>query len=238
MKAPKALKMKKTWIAAFVLGVLGGIFGYKFGVHLADVEGSTPLRTYFGISETAEISLPTLGAAAFFVFLSFLQAIVLLVSHFNSKVRRSAGVEAQFGDGKKGRASLPPLALSSAANGVFISLLTYLSLVEVSKDSAFAMIGIGLVCAIILVVTSIQLAGLLDELVRGIWVDALAISSGVVLLIVMLVSLFASLGIIANMSALQGVLAFNYVYFFAYMALTAKRTPEAFTNPTLDGEAQ
>ncbi len=231
MKVPK---ISKVWLGSGIIGLPLVALGYYFGSNLADENFQSDLRAGLGLSDETMLGLTTIVAASFFIFLSLLQAILLAAARYSRKLSQATGIEAQFGEGKKGRASLWPLALFHGANGIFILLLLYAALVKLTGSAAIFAVAVGLACGALMIYTAVQLWTLLDELVRRIWVEATALTCGLVLLVTMFVTLGASLNVNIAVTPFQAILGYNLLYMAVYLVLTAIRTPEAFTNPNLN----
>jgi hypothetical protein len=234
----KIHKVPKKVAVAILIGIPVGIAGYYVGSGIAQAENTNfaSIRSVFGIDEATDLHIPTILAAAFLVFLSFVQTGMVLIARYNREFSRKSGIEAQLGDGKTGRASLLPLAWFHGANGVFILLLACATL-WTFRDVAAVVAGlIGLTCSLVMAFHAFQVWKLLDELVRSIWVEATALSCGIVLILSMFMSLGTSLGLLEPMSTFQAVLAYNYFYLATYFAITAIRTPEIFTDPNLEAK--
>jgi hypothetical protein len=233
MKLPKIPKM---WLIALLMALPVMPMAYWFGYNSVNKSFEASLRAMFGIDPSTQLHMDTFSAAALLVFLSFGQALILVVSRYHASFSKVSGIEAMLGDGKKGRASLWPLAWFHGANGTFICLLTYGSILKVSQNSAIAMIVIAIICAIAMVLSSGRLLTIMDEMLRRIWVEATALTCGLILLGAMFAHLLATLGWWEVPNLLQAILIYNYAYVAIYSIILALRAPASFTNPNLEAQ--
>jgi hypothetical protein len=233
MKLPKIPKM---WLIALLIALPVMPVAYWFGYNFADGSFEASLAAIFGLDPSTQLHRATFGAAALLVFLSFAQALILVVSRYHASFSKASGIEAMLGEGKKGRASLWPLAWFHAANGTFICLLTYGSVAKVSQGSAVAMIVIAIICAIAMVFSSARLLTIMDEMLRRIWVEATALTCGLILLGAMFANLLATLGWLEVPNLLKVILIYNFAYMVIYSIILALRAPASFTNPNLEAQ--
>jgi hypothetical protein len=218
------------WLTCLPIGILA----YFIVDGFADPTFVGWIRSSLGSNQSTPIHVPTLAAAGFLVLMAFMSTILLLLSRFNMAISKATGTAAQFGDSKKARSSLVYLAAMHGANGVFIAILTYVELLRPSGAQATVAICLSLVSAVLAIFTTIRVWPILDEMVRRIWVESLALAAGICLLLGMFWSLATSLGFVETVSLFQCLIIYNSIYFAVYMFVTAIRAPTTFTNPTLE----
>lgn len=221
------LKRKQRWLKQWgwplafggVIGLIAGVTDFSFGEFFA------PARTDVWA---------TIGAASVYVVLCLVQGVLVLIAQFSPKLRLKTGIEAQFGDGPKARAGLWRLGSFWFLNGLFLTLLGYTEFGTPSPSHTILLMLAGLGFAVLMVICTYQLWALLDELVRNIWIEATALTSGIMLLGAMLMGLGTSLNWVTGITLYESILAYNYLYLIIYFSITAIRSPAVFTNPTLE----
>jgi hypothetical protein len=230
----------KFWLtcagAGAIVGAIVGATGFSFSEAVEAALQSPYFQNSFGFDPATPLDAPTLIAALFMVFMCLLQGGVIIAARLNVSFSRRVGIEAQFGDGRKGRAALWPLGLFWLLNGVFLALLAYAELATLSPPASTGIILLGSGLIVVAFICARRLWSLLDELLRNIWLESTALTCAVMLGGAMMMSLAVSLDILAPISLLQAILVYNYLYMVIYFAITLLRAPATFTNPTLEGE--
>jgi hypothetical protein len=230
--ASARLKIPKYLIACAFVGMLIGLAlgasDFSFTDTLDAIRTSTAQQDMLGIDPAKPLSVFTFVCALFMVFMCLLQGVVLIIARLSPAFSAKVGVEAQFGDGRRGRAALWRLGAFWLLNGALLLLLGHAQIARIDADTT-SIVGASCVLAI-------QLWTRLDELVRNIWVEATALTCGIMLGGAMLLSLLQSMGVGPQITLFEGVLIYNYLYLVIYFLITFIRAPATLTDPMLEGE--
>jgi hypothetical protein len=222
---------KKRWKAMmlFLIGMPVGLVGYFVGDYVAEHVPQDQLFAWLGPPKSTDYSSVDTGLmtiAFVYVIICLLSAVLFIFARFNKAIGEKSGVLQMVGTGESGRHSLLPLAIFYVANGGLIVILAISDIVTLNQANAIWMSGAGVLLALIMAATSARLWHILDELVRVIWVEALAITSLVFLTITMAGTIATSSGLIGTMSAFHAIIWYHMIYMAVYVGVTYKRAPE------------
>ena len=90
---------------------------------------------------------------------------------------------------------------------------------------AWPMFLIGLASGVVMVWSGLKLWFLLDEFFRAIWVEACALASFIMLMIVLVVACAISVGLIPEVTVYTGLVLYQVIYLIAYGWVAGKRDP-------------
>jgi hypothetical protein len=227
---------KAGWIQLVIGGLVGGISVLGFNAFVDHIEDKTifamlGLRNdlLFTIADQTALSL-SLG----WIAICLGSAAMYWLTHLNNGLGKKMGISQMIGDGARGRAAPIPLSFFYLSYGAITALLTVTVLWKIEGYWAFLFIVAGIVLGCVMTQTAIRLWTVLDELLKGIWLDSFLLASGIALVLGMTTTLAIQLGLVSGVSGLLAIMIFNYLNILIYGVIMWQRAPDMFTNPTLE----
>lgn len=232
----------KGLLKRLVLPILGGLafgaIGGFVGAQLAKTAPKEVMLAKLGLPADLALGLGGMVAIWFsvlWIVLCIISTVLFVLGSTNSKMAEKTGIIQMIGGGSKGRAAAIPLALFYFADGGLLALLAIASLWKIDGTLGIWFVTASCVFAIIMVQTSFRLWNLLDELVRVIWVEANAISCGIMLVLGGVFTLANVVGLVGSFTAFEAIVGYHAIYLIVYTIITFRRAPEMLTSPTLEG---
>jgi hypothetical protein len=226
LEKPKAIFSPKWLVSVGALAVCGAAFGYVTGDWFAERfphGGGFGYLAERGNPPLTIISL-TLGGILLFIYIS--SAIIYALAIFNKGIARNRALTGGLGDSPSSRKAFPYILLFYVAYAAVFGILTlYEAPLNLPTSFAWPMFLIGLASGVAMVWSGLKLWFLLDEFFRAIWVEACALASFIMLVIVLVVASAISVGLIPEVSLYTGLVLYQIIYLIAYGWVAGKRDP-------------
>jgi hypothetical protein len=176
----------------------------------------------------------TLIFAGLWTLVCWLQALTYVMSFFQPRIGKMTGISQMVGARGGGRKVLIPLGTSWFAYGGLTCLLVITVFWKLNGFYAIACLVSAIVLSGLMIVATNRFWKSLDELVRVIWIESLAVSCGIFLLIATILTLGGQLDLVDGLSGFQTLMLLNWVYLFTSLAVMWRRAPEMLISPTLE----
>jgi hypothetical protein len=214
-----------------LMGLFIGAAGYFVGDKLADWLPPDQLRQRLGLAADFHVSLGELIAIVFallYAALHIVSIILFLNLYFNPEKAQKSAVFQVLGSGKNGRKSILPLCQFYAANMAIIILLMVAEVWLIKGVMSWLFLGVAILMGLLMVTSSVQLWHSLDELLKVIWIESMAITSGIFLVAAMSIAMAIQVGLDLDITRFQAIIGFHILYLVVYLAIAAKRAPDSF----------
>jgi hypothetical protein len=226
LEKPKAIFSPKWLVSVGALGVCGAAFGYVTGDWFAERfphGGGFGYLAEQGYPPLTIISL-TLGGILLFIYLC--SAIIYALAIFNKGIARNRALTGGLGDNPSSRKAFPFILLFYVAYAAVFGILTLYEIPpNLPTSFAWPMFLIGLASGVAMVWSGLKLWFLLDEFFRAIWVEACALASFIMLVIVLIVASAISIGLLPEVTVYTGLVLYQIIYLIAYGWVAGKRDP-------------
>lgn len=226
LQKPKAIFSPKWLVSVGALAICGGAFGYVTGDWFAE---RFPHGGGFGY--LAEQGYPPLTIMSLFfgvilLFIYVCSAIIYALAIFNKGLASNRALTGGLGNSPSSRKAFPYiLAFYVAYAAVFGILTLYVVPSDLSTNLAWTLFLIGLASSLVMVWSGHRLWFLLDEFFRTIWVEACALASFIMLVIVLAVGCAVATGLMPAVSLYSGLVLYQIIYLIAYGYVAGKRDP-------------
>lgn len=224
-----AKKRFQNAIFTVALGILLAVAGYTFGQKLAEWLPRDQLLEKLGLAPDFSMNVGTIIACIFaflYIVICLGGAGVYLASHLNPEAAKKSGVLQQLGGGERGRKSVLPLVQFYCGNSGLLILLIVAEIWTIQGLLSGAFLLAAAVMGFLMITSSLRLWQLLDELIKVIWVEAMAIAGGIFLVLALVAALAAKVGFGAEITSFQAIVIFHVLYFVVYFATSGVRAPE------------
>ncbi len=223
---PKAIFSPRWFVSVGALAVCGAAFGYLTGDWLAE---RFPHGGGFGY--LAEQGYPPLtiislffGSILLFIYAS--SAIIYALAISNRSIAGNRALTGGLGNSPSSRKAYPYILLFYVAYAAVFGIITlYEAPLNLPTSFAWPMFLIGLASGVAMVWSGLKLWFLLDEFFRAIWVEACALASFIMLVIVLIVASAISIGLLPEVTLYTGLVLYQIIYLIAYGYVAAKRDP-------------
>lgn len=226
LQKPKAIFSPKWLVSVGALAICGGAFGYVTGDWFAE---RFPHGGGFGY--LAEQGYPPLTIISLVLGVGLLSiyvctAIIYALAIFNEGIASNRALTGGLGNSPSSRKAFPYiLAFYVAYAAVFGILTLYAGAPNLPTSFAWPLFLIGLASSLVMVWTGHRLWFLLDEFFRTIWVEACALASYIMLIIVLAVGCAVATGLMPAVSLYSGLVLYQIIYLIAYGYVAGKRDP-------------
>jgi hypothetical protein len=226
---PKRKQLPKALLLPLVVGAAVGFVAASTG---ADLIARAFERAVLNGGDIA-------SAAVLIIWIAMcaISFVLFIVAGLNKKVGEATGILQLIGGGKRGRATIAPLALFYLGNGGLLALIVSAKLGAIGAEGATLALAAGTICAGLMVFAGYRCWLVLDDLLRGIWIDSNAITAGILLVFAMVATLGQLVGYSFAMNGFQIIAAYHGVYLAINVWLTIVRAPAMFTNPLAEEDA-
>ncbi len=222
--------------------IIGGLIGY-FSFWIFDrLFGSLEIDSLiakWGLKSDIDLSFAgqmTLTLAGLWVFTCFLHVVLFALTFFSPQFGAKMGILQMLGGANRGRISLGPLLTFYLASGGVTLLLTASTVLLIKGPLATAILVMGIILSGLLVWSAARLWQVLDELLKIIWVEAVAVTCGLYLTLGGFLMLANLLGIMGAPSGFLAFILFHWLYLLVYLVIMWQRAPDMLTSPTLEAE--
>jgi hypothetical protein len=223
---PKAIFSPRWFVSVGALAVCGAAFGYLTGGWFAD---RFPHGGGFGY--LAEQGYPPLTIISLFfgtilLFIYVCSAIIFALAIFNKSIAGSRALTGGLGNSPSSRKAYPYILLFYVAYAAVFGVLTFYEVPpNLPINFAWSMFLIGLASGVAMVWSGLKLWFILDEFFRTIWVEACALASVIMLMIVLIAASAISIGLIPEVPLYTGLVLYQIIYLIAYGWVASKRDP-------------
>lgn len=223
---PKAIFSPRWLVSVGALAVCGAAFGYVTGDWFAERfphGGGFGYLAEQGYPPLTIISL-VLGGILLLAYVG--SAIIYALAIFNKGIAGNRALTGGLGDNPSSRKAFPFILLFYVAYAAVFGILTLYE-IPPSLPTSFAwpMFLIGLASGVAMVWSGLKLWFLLDEFFRAIWVEACALASFIMLVIVLIVASAISIGLLPEVTVYTGLVLYQIIYLIAYGWVAGKRDP-------------
>ncbi|OYU76213.1 MAG: hypothetical protein CFE32_11180 [Alphaproteobacteria bacterium PA3] len=226
LEKPKAIFSPKWLVSVAALAVCGAAFGYVTGDWFAERfphGGGFGYLAKQGYPPLTIISL-TLGGLLLFIYVC--SAIIYALAIFNKGIARNRALTGGLGDSPSSRKAFPYILLFYVAYAAVFGILTLYEVPpNLPTSFAWPIFLIGLASGVAMVWSGLKLWFILDEFFRAIWVEACALASFIMLVIVLIVASAISIGLLPEVSVYTGLVLYQIIYLIAYGWVAGKRDP-------------
>lgn len=223
---PKAIFSPRWFVSVGALAVCGVAFGYLTGDWVAE---RFPHGGGFGY--LAEQGYPPLTIISLFfgtilLFIYAASAIIYALAIFNKGIARNRALTGGLGNSPSSRKAYPYILLLYVAYAAVFGILTlYEAPLNLPTGFMWPMFLIGLASGVTMVWSGLKLWFLLDEFFRAIWVEACALASFLMLVIILIVASAITVGLIPEVTIYTGLVLYQIIYLIAYGWVAGKRDP-------------
>jgi hypothetical protein len=215
----------------FVRGILICMaVGAGVGVISAIVGGPT-IDRLFERATLAGADLFTTLILVMWIVICALSIVLFLLARFSKVLGEKSGILQAIGSGKRGMAVLVPLVLCYLGNAGLLVLLLIAKLSGFDPKNGVSLVAFASLLGAMMVYGSYRCWVLLDELLRGIWIDANAITSSFLLVFAMVLGFANLVGIGPTLTLFHAIGIYHALYLVVNIWLTAVRAPAMLTNP-------
>jgi hypothetical protein len=223
---PEAIFSPRWLVSVAALAVCGAAFGYVtgdwFGERFPNGGGFGYLAEQ-GYPPMTIISL-ILGGILLFIYVA--SAIVYALAIFNKGVASNRALTGGLGNNPSSRKAYPYILIFYVAYAAIFGVVTfYEALPNPPTSLAWPMFLIGLASGVAMVWSGHKLWFILDEFFRTIWVEACALASFIMLVIVLIVACAISAGLMPEVTLYTGLVLYQIIYLIAYGWVAGKRDP-------------
>jgi hypothetical protein len=222
-------KLYRRIIVATLAGAIAGVIGYYLGKHLSVSLPNDQLLAVLGLPQNLSLSSGDVVAlifASLWIGVCLVSTILFLTARHNSKVATKFGVLQQVGSGQTGRQSITLLAQFYGANGGLVLLLVIASLWKLSSGQAIGSVLAAILMSVAMIHASIRLWGLLDELIKTIWLESVAVTCGIVLILAIVATLADLVGFGTGITGFQAIIGYHFIYLLVYFWISVVRAPD------------
>ncbi len=223
---PKTIFSPRWFVSVGALAVCGAAFGYVTGDWLAERFPHGGGFGYLAEQGYPPLTIISLVLGGILLFIYVCSAIIYALAIFNKGIARNRALTGGLGDSPSSRKAFPFILVFYVAYAAVFGILT-LNVVPLDLSTSFAwpMFLIGLASAAAMVWSGLKLWFILDEFFRAIWVEACALASFIMLLIVLVVASAISVGLIPEVTVYTGLVLYQIIYLIAYGWVAGKRDP-------------
>jgi hypothetical protein len=141
-------------------------------------------------------------------------------------IARNRALTGGLGDSPSSRKAFPFILVFYVAYAAVFGILTLYEITpNLPINFAWPMFLIGLASSVAMVWSGLKLWFLLDEFFRAIWVEACALASFIMMMIVLVVASAISVGLIPEVTVYTGLVLYQIIYLIAYGWVVSKRDP-------------
>jgi hypothetical protein len=153
-------------------------------------------------------------------------AILYGLAIFNRGIASNRALTGGLGDSPSSRKAFPYiLAFYVAYAAVFGILTLYAWAPNLPTSFAWPLFLIGLASSLVMAWTGHRLWFILDEFFRTIWVEACALASFIMLVIVLIVASAVAVGLMPAVSLYSGLVLYQLIYLISYGIVAGARDP-------------
>jgi hypothetical protein len=222
---------KKSFGKEFVRGMLVCIaVGAGVGV-LSAILGGPTIDRLFERTTLTGLDLFTTLVLVMWIVICALSIVFFLLARFSKVLGEKSGILQAIGSGKRGMAVLVPLVLFYLGNAGLLILLLIAKLSGFDPKNGVSLVAFASLFGAMMVYGGYRCWVLLDELLRGIWIDANAITSGFLLVFAMILGFANLVGVGPKLTLFHAIGIYHALYLVVNIWLTAVRAPAMLTNP-------
>jgi hypothetical protein len=223
---PRAIFSPKWLVSVGALAVCGAAFGYLTGDWFAERFPHGGGFGYLAEQGYPPLTIISLVLGGILLFIYVCSAIIYALAIFNKSIAGNRALTGGLGNSPSSRKAYPYILAFYVAYAAVFGVLT---LYEVPPNPpaslAWPMFLIGLTSSIVMVWSGLKLWFILDEFFRAIWVEACALASFLMLMIVLIVACAVSVGLMPGVTLYSGMVLYQLIYLIAYGWVAGKRDP-------------
>lgn len=226
----KPKKQGNPWtkfvVSTATWGVLGAISGYLIATHTKGTKLEDAARFVF-----ERDFIPFISALLGFLLLGayIASAIIFALAIVNKRVANNRALTGGLGTSPSARKAYPYLVAFYVAYAALLGILTFYEFHPKGLSSmSWPLFLIGLASGVAMVWTGRRLWFLLDEFLRAIWLEAGALASYIMTVIVLIAGCAAATGLMPAVSLYSGLVLYQIIYLIAYGWVVSKRDPSMF----------
>ncbi len=223
---PKAIFSPRWFVSVGALAVFGAAFGYLTGDWLAERFPQGGGFGYLAEQGYPPLTIISLVLGGILLFIYVCSAIIYALAIFNKSIAGNRALTGGLGNSPSSRKAFPFILVFYVAYAAVFGILTLYEITpNLPINFAWPMFLIGLASSVAMVWSGLKLWFLLDEFFRAIWVEACALASFIMMMIVLVVASAISVGLIPEVTVYTGLVLYQVIYLIAYGWVAGKRDP-------------
>ncbi len=223
---PKAIFSPRWLVSVAALAVCGAVFGYLTGDWFAERFPNGGGFGYLAEQGYPPLTIISLFFGCILLLIYVCSAIIYALAIFNKGIAANRALTGGLGNSPSSRKAYPYILLFYVAYAAVFGVLTLYEVPPNPPTSlAWPMFLIGMASGVAMVWSGLKLWFLLDEFFRAIWVEACALASFLMLMIVLVVGSAISVGLIPEVTLYTGLVLYQIIYLIAYGYVAGKRDP-------------
>ena len=223
------MKIEKSavlgWIGLCVLAGIAGLAGYGLGQYLGGVYPRTQFAAAFP-SLNNKVAIGLAGLSAVLILLYGISALFYGLATIIPKWAEARAISDILGSGRQGRQALAPIAAFYGAYALMLAGLWVLDLRIGGAGLALFWIMSIVLCGGVVVWACWRLWFLMDELFKRIWVEAMALTSLLTLVGVIIAQALLLGGLVDDLHPLAGIIVYQALYLVINLLVTAHHAPD------------
>ena len=213
----------KFVVGTAIWAIVGGISGYLIATHTKGTKLEEVARLVFERDfvhfMSALLGFLLLGAYVF-------SAIIFALAIVNKRVANNLALTGGLGTSPSARKAYPHLVAFYVAYAAILGVLTFYEFHPKGLSSmSWPLFLIGLASGVAMVWTGRRLWFLLDEFLRAIWLEAGALASYIMTVIVLIAGCAMAAGLMPAASLYSALVLYQIIYLIAYGWVAGKRDP-------------
>ncbi|MFY7760324.1 hypothetical protein [Aquidulcibacter sp.] len=226
LEKPKAIFSPKWLVSVGALAVCGGAFGYVTGDWFAERFPHGGGFSYLAEQGYPPLTIISLVLGGILLFIYVCSAIVYGLAIVNKGIASNRVLTGGLGGNPSSRKAYPYIFVFYVAYAAVFGILTlYAASPNLPTSFAWPMFLIGLVSSIAMAWSATKLWFILDEFFRTIWVEACALASFIMLVIVLIVASAVSVGLMPAVTLYSGLVLYQLIYLITYGIVAGARDP-------------
>jgi hypothetical protein len=213
----------RTLAASAILGAVLGVCYSLFGDDM--------LAKLFERAALSATDIFFTGIMGFWVLMCAICIVLFILAAISKELGERTGIFQLLGGGRRGKAALLPMILFYLGNGSLLALLLVAKISGFEATAAPTILGLGILFGAMMIYAGFRCWAVLDELLRGIWIDANAITAGFVLVLGMVATLGEFAGYSIGITGFHAIGIYHGIYLIVNFWLMAVRAPDMITNP-------
>lgn len=209
-----------------VSGILGAVLGVCYSLF-----GDDMLAKLFERAALSATDIFISTIMGFWVLMCAICIVLFILAGISKELGERTGIFQLLGGGRRGKAALLPMTLFYLGNGMLLALLLAAKIWVFEATAMPVFLSIGALSGSMMIYAGFRCWAVLDELLRGIWIDANAITAGFVLVLGMVATLGELAGFPLGLTGFHAIGIYHGIYLIVNVWLMAVRAPDMITNP-------
>ncbi|MCE2891409.1 MAG: hypothetical protein ACK51R_09795 [Hyphomonadaceae bacterium] len=213
----------KFVVGTAIWAIVGGISGYLLATQTKGTKLEDAVRLVF---ERDFVSFMSVLLGFILLGIYVFSAIIFALAIVNKRVANNRALTGGLGSSPSSRKAYPYILTFYVAYTAILGVLTFYQFHPQGLSSmSWPLFLIGLTSGVAMVWTGHRLWFLLDEFFRAIWLEAGALASYIMLVIVLAAGCAMAAGLMPAASLYSGLVLYQIIYLIAYGWVAGKRDP-------------